>query len=87
MPHTPPKSDFDSMRDDLEAKQRATLYPDTVRAGRNIDEFLWKGDPKETKVQRAGLGVFALAYIFLGLLFFCGAFSDVSILFDSSVYC
>jgi hypothetical protein len=49
----------------LEERQRATVWPDTLRAGRSVDEFLWKGDPKATPVQRAGLLVFAALWFFL----------------------
>jgi hypothetical protein len=63
-------SENDRMREDLEERQRATVWPDTLRAGRSVDEFLWKGDPKATPIQRAGLLVFATLWSFLFAVFF-----------------
>jgi hypothetical protein len=57
--------EHDRLREDLEGRQRATVWPDTLRAGRSVDEFLWKGDPKATPIQRAGLLVFATRWSFL----------------------
>jgi hypothetical protein len=81
----PPKSELNGLREDLESKQRATTFPDTLNAGRNVDEFLWKGDIQETKIQRAGLGVFASAYIFIGILALCGALNKLS--FPTRLFC
>ena len=53
------------MLEDLKERQRATEWPDTLRAGRSVDEFLWKGDPKATPIQRAGLLVFGAFWFFL----------------------
>ncbi|MFZ0338010.1 MAG: hypothetical protein WAL45_08260 [Terracidiphilus sp.] len=58
-------SEIDRLREDLEERQRATVWPDTLRSGRSVDEFLWKGDPKATLVQRAGLLVFGAFWFFL----------------------
>jgi hypothetical protein len=41
------------------------VFPDTLRASRSVDEFLWKGDPKATPIQRAGLPVFGTFWFFL----------------------
>ena len=54
---------FERMREDLEPKQKATVWPDTIRNGRSVDAFLWKGDPKARPVQRIGLAIFALAFL------------------------
>jgi hypothetical protein len=59
----------DLLREELEEKQRATVWPDTLRSGRSVDEFLWKGDPKPTPIQRAGLLVFATPWSFLFAVF------------------
>jgi hypothetical protein len=58
-------SEHERMLEGLEERQRATVWPDTLRAGRSVDEFLWKGDPKATPVQRAGLLVFGTFWFFL----------------------
>lgn len=59
------RSEFDRIREEAEAKQRGTLWPDTLRSGRTVDEFLWKGDPRPTPVQRAGLAIFGLGSLTL----------------------
>jgi len=58
----PPKS-FEEIRRDVESQQKATVWPDTVRNGKSIDAFLWRGDPKAKPVQRIGLVVFALTFL------------------------
>jgi hypothetical protein len=56
----------------LPRKQGPTKRPETLEAGRSVDEFLWKGDPRATPVQRAGLAVFAVMYLslFVGFMVF-----------------
>jgi len=51
---------------EIEARQRGTVWPDTLRNGALVDAFLWKGSPKATVIQRIGTGLF-------GLLFLCPA--------------
>lgn len=60
---------FKEIREEIEAKQKAILWPDALRAGRSVDAFLWRGDPKAKPIQRAGLVVFAVTYWLLGVLF------------------
>lgn len=50
----------------MEAWQRNTLWPDTLRNGALVDAFLWKGSPNATPIQRIGIALF-------GLLFLCPA--------------
>ena len=57
--------EFERVREEIEAKQRATVWPDTIRNGVSVDAFLWKGDPHAKPVQRAGLIVFGLAFLLL----------------------
>ena len=40
---------FAELREDIEAKQKATVWPDTMRNGSSVDAFLWKGDPKQSQ--------------------------------------
>ena len=60
---------FEEIREEIEVKQKAILWPDALRGGRSVDAFLWRGDPKAKPIQRAGLVVFAVTYWFLGVLF------------------
>lgn len=69
-------SDLERLREDTEARQRAVLWPDMLRSRRSVDEFLWKGDPRATLVQRAGLGLFGIMFLF------CTALSVVSVTRD-----
>jgi hypothetical protein len=52
--------------DDARSRQRNTVWPDTLRNGRFVDVFLWRGSPDATLVQRIGTTLF-------GLLFCCPA--------------
>ena len=45
---------------EIEARQRGTVWPDTLRNGALVDAFLWKGSPKATVIQRIGPGLFEL---------------------------
>ena len=56
------KSELERIREEAEAKQRGILWPDMLRQGRSVDEFLWKGDPRATTVQRAGLALFGVMF-------------------------
>jgi hypothetical protein len=59
--------EFAEIREDIEAKQRATVWPDTLRNGRSVDAFLWRGDPHAKPIQRAGLVVFGLTFLLLAI--------------------
>ncbi len=56
---------FERIREDVAARQRATVWPDTLRNGATIDAFLWKGDPNAKPVQRIGLIIFAIFSLLL----------------------
>jgi hypothetical protein len=55
------------IREDIEAKQRATVWPDTLRNGSSVDAFLWKGDQHAKPIQRAGLFVFGVAFLLIAI--------------------
>jgi hypothetical protein len=57
------------MLDDIRARQRNTVWPDTLRNGRTVDAFLWKGSPHATIIQRVGIVVFASWSVIAGLFF------------------
>ncbi len=61
------------LREDVELRQRNTIWPDTVRNAAKVDGFLWKGSPTATKVQRVGaficgMGLVLIACAFVGLV-------------------
>lgn len=58
------------IRDDVEAKQRATVWPDTLRNGATVDGFLWKGDAHAKPIQRPGLIVFAVTFLLVSVATF-----------------
>ena len=58
---------FDEIREEIEAKQRTVLFEDGLRAGKSVDDFLWKGDPNAKPIQRAGLVVFAVTFWIVGV--------------------
>jgi hypothetical protein len=58
------ESKLNRFREEMEAKQRGLLWPDMLRSGRSVDEFLWKGSPAATPVQRVGLALFAIIFLF-----------------------
>ena len=72
-------SDLERLREETEARQRAVLWPDMLRSGRDVDEFLWKGAPNATRIQRAGFAFFGVFFLFFAAL-------GVLILFKSGAW-
>jgi len=62
-------SEKDVLIEEIEAKQRNIVFPDTVRNSRNVDAFLWKGSPDAPLVQRLGAWIFGLFFFVCGLCF------------------
>jgi len=60
--------EFDRIREDVEAKQRAVIWPDTIRNGSSVDAFLWRGDPHAKLIQRVGLVVFGLMFLLFAIV-------------------
>lgn len=61
--------DLEQLRADLDARQRNTQWEDARKGGKSIDSFLWHGDPNAKPVQRAGLVVFAIAFLMFAVAF------------------
>src|SRR5450755_621672 len=55
--------------DDVRARQRSTVWPDTLRNGRTVDGFLWSGSSDATPVQRIGSAIVGLAFLAVGFTF------------------
>jgi hypothetical protein len=68
------KKELDAYIEDVRHSQRNTVFPDTLRGGRSVDELLFKGSPNAPLVQRIGVIVLALCYILAGLSFVLMAF-------------
>jgi hypothetical protein len=54
---------------DAKVAQRSTVFPDTLRGGRSVDAFLWRGDPNATTVQRVALIIFAITFLSMSIAF------------------
>lgn len=67
--------------EELDAKQRNIVWPDTLRNGKSVDAFLWKGDPDAPLVQRIGAWLFGLFFILVGLGWVTVAYEKRSWLF------
>ena len=59
----------DEFIDEIRARQRNIVFPDTVRNGRSVDAFFWNGSPNPTLVQRIAAWLFCSVFICLGLAF------------------
>lgn len=62
------RKDLDSYIEDIKARQRNLIWPDVLRGGRAVDEFLWKGASDAPLVQRIGAVILALVYIMVAVL-------------------
>jgi hypothetical protein len=51
----------------VEAKQRNVDWPDAVRNSSGVDALLWKGSTRMTGIQRAGIWVFAVFFVFVSI--------------------
>jgi hypothetical protein len=56
----------DKLVDKFRARQQNIVFPDTVRNGRLVDLFLWKGSPNPGLVQRIAAWIFGLAFMGFG---------------------
>jgi hypothetical protein len=63
------KKELDSYIEDVRDRQRNTVFPDTLRGARSVDELLFKGVPHAPLVQRIGVMVIALFYVIIGVAF------------------
>lgn len=61
--------DAEKLIEEVRAKQRNTLWPDTLLNGRSVDEYLWRGSPNAPLVQRIGACIFGLLFMFGGAMF------------------
>lgn len=52
---------------ELEARQRNTVWPDTLRNNLLVDNFLWKGSPMQARF--SGSDLLSLDYFSLALQF------------------
>ncbi len=68
------KHTFERIREDVEERQKNILWEEARRGGGSVDAFLWNGDPHAKPIQRAGLIVFCLFWLFLSMMAALGLF-------------
>ena len=51
----------------IKAKQRNTIWPDTLINSQGVNEFLWKGSPDAPLVQRVAAWLFGIVFILGGV--------------------
>lgn len=56
------------MADELRNSQSNVVWPGPQANSRLVGKLLWKGSPEATAVQRIGLIIFGLSYLFAGLV-------------------
>jgi hypothetical protein len=58
----------------IKAKQRNTIWPDTLINSQGVNEFLWKGSPDAPLVQRIAAWIFGVVFILIGVGWLAGAY-------------
>jgi hypothetical protein len=65
-PHHDHNQPHKMLLEEVERRQRNTVWPDPLVNSRAVDEYLWKGNPTAPLVQRIGAVVFGCAYLLAG---------------------
>ncbi len=55
--------------DEIRAKQKNTVFPDTVRNSSGVDAYFLRGDSKAPLVQRVGAWIFGALFLLAGIVF------------------
>jgi len=69
MKDKPENSKHERFIEEIEAKQRNTIWPDAMKNSSCVDAFLWKGFPDAPLVQRMGAWIFGMFFLFSSLCF------------------
>ena len=59
----------DRLLDEARSKQSNVEWPDAPKNAVSVDALLWKGSPNATTIQRIGIAVFGLTFLFCGIGF------------------
>lgn len=51
---------------ELRSRQKNTVWPDPLLNSRSVDEFLWRGSPNASPIQRLGAVVFGIFFVAIG---------------------
>jgi hypothetical protein len=57
----------DQMIEDVKASQQNLVWPDAMVNSGSVDELLWRGSPKATKVQRIGIAIWGMGFACVGI--------------------
>jgi hypothetical protein len=60
---------IEKLVDDVEVKQRNTPWGDAMVNASSVDELLFKGSQRITKVQRVGVAFLGVAFVLCGVFF------------------
>ena len=71
---------LNSLVEQVKAKQRNIVWPDTMINGRGVDEFLWKGSPDAPLVQRMAAWVFGFFFVLGSFVWLDAAFQRHSVI-------
>jgi len=64
------RRNFNKYIDEIHSRQRNIVFPDTVRNGRLVDVFFWRGASNPTRVQRIAAWMFGVVFFYCGVQFF-----------------
>lgn len=59
----------DRLLGEARSKQSNVVWPDAPKNAVSVDALLWRGSPNATTIQRIGMAVFGLAFLFSGIGF------------------
>src|SRR5579862_9565643 len=63
MRHPKHKPDPSHLEEEIRARQENIVWPGPLVNSRGVDEFLWKGSPNPTVIQRIAAWIFGLTFI------------------------
>jgi preprotein translocase subunit SecF len=64
----PNKERLDRYIEDVEARQRNVLWPDTLKNAKSVDKLIFVGSTTASPIQRIGMLLFAFSFIGIGLV-------------------
>ncbi|MGH9595696.1 MAG: hypothetical protein ACRD3K_02755 [Edaphobacter sp.] len=65
--HAGKQHPIEKLVEDVEFKQRNTTWPDAMVNASGVDELLFKGSRRITKIQRVGVAFLGLAFVLGGI--------------------
>jgi hypothetical protein len=78
--HISNRKKLNMLVEQVKAKQRNIVWPDTMINGRAVDEFLWKGSPDAPLVQRIAAWGFGVFFVLGSIAWLDAAFERHSVI-------